>query len=133
MVSKRPGEEETKTYVELFYPGILFAEEEQYTVKVRSPRTIAKKYPKAFAFKFYDLTSKQVMVDGVRRTIAGDKKKVSPTYYPGGVVLTAAGVKRLSGDHETLFSNMRSNGWLRVVKCRTGNFQPFNNGGVVLR
>ena len=124
--------EVTKTYVELFYPGTLFAENERHLVKKRDANGIAKKYPGAFSFQFYDLTSKPVNVDGVERIVAGHRKKVSPKYYPGGTILTAEDVKSMAGDHKILLSNMVGNGWERIVRCRTGNFQPFEKGDVVL-
>ncbi len=43
-----------------------------------------------------------------------------------------ADVERLDGDHSILLSNMRGNGWERVVLTRRGNFQPLESGDVVL-
>lgn len=123
--------EETKTYVELLYPGSLFAEDEQVVVKERNAEKVAKKYRQCFAFRFYDLTTAEVSVDGVRRVVSGERKNVSPLYYPGAKSYTLAEVKRLP-DSRILASNMECNGWKRVVKTRRGNFQPLNKTDVIL-
>lgn len=49
-----------------------------------------------------------------------------------GELLTNVEVAALPGNHETLLSNMRSNGWDTVVRTRVGNFQPFQENDVVI-
>jgi hypothetical protein len=51
-----------------------------------------------------------------------------------GEVLTADDLEHLPGiaDYSILLSNMRGNGWERVVRTRRGNFQPIEPGDVVL-
>lgn len=51
-----------------------------------------------------------------------------------GEALTAADVEGLDDgdDHTILLSNMRGNGWKRVVRTRRGNWQPVEPGDVVL-
>jgi hypothetical protein len=116
--------ETTNTYVELLYPGTFFSEKEVVKVSEREPEKIAKKYPKAFAFKFYDLTSVEVVVDGEKRVVSGKRKNESPTYYPDGDLFNAKQLSQLPG-MDILVSNMKGNGWKRVVRTRCGNFQPF--------
>jgi hypothetical protein len=117
--------ETTCTYVELLYPGIFLPEESTMKVAHRDPITTARCYPAAYSFQFYDLTTVEVIVDGKSRTASGDRKNLSPKYYPNGRVLTQKEVASEDGDHRILISNMEGNGWDRVVKTRAGNYQPF--------
>ena len=124
--------EQTNTYVEILYPGSFYPEESVLKVKTRAPEEIARKYPKAFAFRFYDLTQKEVTVDGQKRTVSGQEKNKTGRYYPEAQLFTVAGLKALPGDYEILISNMECNGWKHVVQTRRGNFQPFEKGDVIL-
>ena len=117
--------EKLTTFVELLYPGSFYPEEEESFVTERNPEEIAAKYPRCFSFQFYDQVVKDVKVDGEKRTVRGPKRNVSPKYFPGASLFTAAELKKLNGDYSILISNMECNGWQHVVKCRTGNFQPF--------
>lgn len=49
-----------------------------------------------------------------------------------GELMTSAEVAALDGDHEILLSNMRINDWDPIVRTRRGNFQPLEEGDVVL-
>lgn len=126
------GNETQATYVEVLYPGSFFPEEDLIKVTKRDPAAIAKKYPRCFCFQFFDLVSKEVEIDGEKQRVSGKRKNLSPKYYPGATVMTADDLRKLDGDYGILISNMRSNGWPAVVRCRQGNFQPFNNGDQIL-
>lgn len=82
------------------------------------------------AFCFYFKTMEQK--DGVW----GGPKEIdrSGTYFLGGEVFSYADIPDTSKYH-TLRSNMKSNGWDYVIKCRTGNYQPFasDKGDVLIR
>ena len=41
-------------------------------------------------------------------------------------VLTIEDVAELAGEDSVLHMNMSVNNWSAVVRCRTGNFQPFD-------
>jgi len=49
-----------------------------------------------------------------------------------GEAMTVDQVAALPGDHRTLISNMNGNGWATVVRTRAGNFQPVEDGDVVV-
>lgn len=121
-----------ETFVELLYPGSLFAEDESRKVAGRDPQAVAKKYPKCFAFRFYDLITRRVVVGGQEKQVSTSRLDVSPTYYPNGQPLTVADVKRSVPKSEILVSNMEGNGWKKVVQTRCGNFQPLEKGDVIL-
>ncbi len=118
---------ETKTYVKVYYPGIIFSEDEVVEVGNRDVKKVAKKYKNAYAFRFFDQARADVKIDGQTKKVFGEERNGSKTYYPGGEVLTLADVKRLDGDHKILISNMECNGYKKVVRSRVGNFQPFDD------
>ena len=116
--------EKLVTYVEFEYPGSFFAETEVKAITKRDVRKAkANKY--AFAFRFFDIIEKEVTVGGEVKRVVSSRRNVSPTYYPGAKILDAKAVAKLPGDHGILLSNMRCNGWEKVVRTRRGNFQPF--------
>lgn len=119
----------TQTHIEFYYPGALVAEAQ--AIEHRDPRKVD--VPRcAFAFRFFDVAVQTATLeDG---TTFHHRKTVnkSPMYYPGGVALTADEVNALAGDHEILLSNMRSNGWDKVILTRRGTFHPFNVESTVL-
>jgi hypothetical protein len=122
----------TETFVELFFPGAFVSENSQFKVETRDPQAIADMYPNAYCIQFYDLTSKEVVVDGEKQRVSGKRKNLSPKYYPFGRVLNTDDVRKMPGDHHILIANMECNNWPKVVRCRTGNFQPFQEGDEVL-
>jgi hypothetical protein len=118
--------EVTKTYVTLWYPGSFMSEDETVEVKTRDPKAIAKKYPRCFAFEFYDRVETEVTVGGEKKTVGSSPRNKSPKYFPSGKTFTVAEVKEKVPDSRILVSNMECNGWGTVVKTRCGNFQPFD-------
>lgn len=117
----------TETYVEIWYPGIIFAENDTVKVNHRSPTEIAEKYPDSYAFQFYDINSTTVVVDGKSSTVKGYRKNISPLYYPGGKICTKIDIASEFGESSILYSNMDSNKWDTIVKTRCGNYQEFND------
>jgi len=125
--------EVTKTYVEFLYPGALFSEEESQVIKDRDIKKILKIMPKgAYCFRIYDQTSKETKVDGEKRVVFGKEKNKTKKYYPGGTPYTLDQVKKMGKDFSILASNMECNNWPIVVKTRAGNFQPFEEGDIIL-
>jgi hypothetical protein len=114
-----------KTYCEILYPGSFFPEEQVVEVETREPSAIAAEYPGAFAFQFFDQVKQEVEVDGVKRVVAGDRKNLSPKYFPGGEVYNKQQVEALGPDFNILRTNMNNDGWGVMVKTRRGNWQPF--------
>lgn len=84
-----------KTYCEISYPGSFYPEEQVIEVEARQPEEIAKKYPCSFAFQFFDQVKQEVEVDGVKRIVSGDRKNLSPKYFPGGELFTKTQVDAL--------------------------------------
>lgn len=117
---------ETKTYVEVLYPGILFSETEITEVDNRDPDAIAQKYKNAFGLRFFDQERTEVKIGSKQQTVSGERKNESKLYYPNAQTFTVADVKKLPGDHTILISNMECNGYKKVVRTRVGNFQPFD-------
>ena len=142
----------TKTYVEFSYPGALFAETEDKEIITRDVKKVLKIMPKgAFCFRFYDMTSKEVTIDGEQETVFGkEKNKKRPCrrtgplfvfgkeknksgkYYPGATPYTIEQVKKIGKDFSILASNMECNNWPTVIKTRIGNFQPLEKGDIIL-
>lgn len=107
-----------KQYVEFLYSGILFPETEIRKIEERDPSKL--KIPKScFGYRFFE--RQEADVDG--ETLVGEPKNYSGiTYF--GTVMTLSDVKREMPNARTLISNMKGNGWDKVVKTRRGNFQP---------
>jgi hypothetical protein len=123
----------TKTYVEFSYPGALFAETEDKEIITRDVKKVLKIMPKgAFCFRFYDMTSKEVTIDGEQETVFGKEKNKSGKYYPGATPYTIEQVKKMGKDFSILASNMECNNWPTVIKTRIGNFQPLEKGDIIL-
>jgi len=122
---------ETKTFVEFKYPGSFFSETSSKEVDDRDPGNV--EVPEgAFAFTFYDQIVGTAKSCGKDHRVNSLPFNRSGVFYCGGEVLSLAQVKALPGDHSILVGNMERNKWEHVIKCRTGNFQPFENGDVFL-
>lgn len=127
MEAKKMTKECVQTYLEILYPGVMFSETEQKKVLSRDPSKV--KIPnKAYGFRFYDRTE-ITTADG--ELLAGQPKNYSGTFY-FGKEMTIDDVRREIPNPSTLLSNMRSNGWKKVVKTRLGNFQPLTLEDTVL-
>lgn len=85
----------------------------------------------AFAFRFFDRVTQTATLEDGRTQDHVERENVGGWYYPGGEVLTVDDVESLDGDHRILLSNMRCNGWDRVVRSRRGNFQPLEAADAV--
>jgi len=131
---KRTVTGRTKTYVELLYHSVLFSETEVVEVGSRDPVAVAEKHKNAFGFHFFDQARTEVELDGNAQTVFGERRTVSPWYYPGGKVYTLEDVKSMKPEkeYEILISNMEGNGYPKVVKTRHGGFVPFQKDDKVL-
>lgn len=116
----------TTTYVAYQYPGSFFSEESVKPVVARNPQQQANDAPdSAFAFFYFDIVTTVVNVEGERIETSSGRRNIIKTYYIDAELLTSDQVAALPGDHSILLSKMRGNGWDPIVRCRTGNFQPF--------
>lgn len=114
-----------KIFCELLFPGSFYPEEQVIAVDVRDPQAIAAEHSGAFSFQFFDQVSAEVEVDGVKRRVFGDRKNLSPKYFPGGTVFTKDDIEAMGPEFRILRANMNNDGWGVMVKTRRGNFQPF--------
>ncbi|MFZ1258381.1 MAG: hypothetical protein WAQ25_02835 [Candidatus Saccharimonas sp.] len=115
------------TYIVYKMPGMLCTEEFVMVVGTRDPKRDATNAPAgAFAFFYFDIVNAMVEVDGEYINTKSDRRNVSKTIYLEATVLSYEEVEALPGNHEILLGNMRINGYSHVVRCNTGNFQPFN-------
>ncbi len=114
-----------KQYVEFFFPGSFVSETSAQEV---ANRTDAVELPRgAYGYRFF--AQQEVEQDG--EVLKGERKDIGPmTYY--GEVLTLEDVQALPGDYRILASNMKCNGWSRVVRTVRGNFQPLDVCDVVV-
>lgn len=120
-------------YVEYFFPGILMSEHTTRKLTAGGTRVAAalEQLPEgAFAFRLFELPI--VPADTDEYQVIPKRKNESKMFYPEGTLHSIAEVESWGEDYRILASNMRGNGWNTVVKCRTGNFQPFESGDVVL-
>ena len=118
-----------KTYIEFLYPGSFFSESSTQKVKTRDVSRV--KVPKnAFGFKFFDILSVVVDADGKKSQLTSERINVSPMHYYGGKLYTVAELKREFPNEHTLISNIEGNGYPKAIRCRTGNWQPFEKTDV---
>jgi len=124
---------EITTYVKYLSPGTIVAEETIREVTSRDPQLAARKAPAhAFGFTFFDRVIIRAECGEEMVTTRSAERNVSPVHYIDAEVLDAAAVEALPGDHKILLSNMRGNGWDRMVRCRTGWFQPLGERDVLV-
>ena len=114
-----------KHYVTFLYPGAFFPEESSYEVQSRDPEEL--EIPKgAYAFYFSD-REEEVKNN---ETLTGPFKNISKRHYIEGKVYSLDEIKILFPDKEILISNMEGS-YSHVVRCKPGNFQPFEEGDVL--
>jgi hypothetical protein len=115
----------TTTYVTYDLPGFFMPEQYTRIVEQRDSQAAANAAPDgAYAFTFHDIVG--ATVNGT--TLTSQPVHRSGRYFIGGTVRNATEVEAMPGDHSILLSNMRNNGWNRVIFCLTGNVQPFTDG-----
>jgi hypothetical protein len=119
----------TATIAEYKTPGTFFPEEGEIEVDSRDPKETLNRLPAStFAFRFVTLTWLTATDETGEEFERGpSRSNVTGWYYPGGELYDYATVAALPGDHHILLSNMQDNGWDPIVRCRTGNWQPFSS------
>lgn len=109
-----------KTFVSFYFPGALVSETMEKEVKNRDIKKL--KIPDgAFAFCFYDIFE----TVHTNMTLQSGHKNHSKIYYPEARVMSLKDVKKEVSNPDILIRNMKTNKWPRVIRCRTGNFQPY--------
>lgn len=111
-------------------PGTLFPEEYTKPLTAHDPQealALANEY--VYCFMLYD--TEEIPTDlGPEFKITAVPKNRSSRYYIGGELFTHDEVVALGVD--TVAANMRGNNWDTVIRCRTGNWQPFLEGDTLL-
>jgi hypothetical protein len=117
----------TKHYVEFLYPGLMFPEIEVREVETRDVNALS--IPEGcFALTFFDRTV--VEQDGER--LRGTARNKSKRYYVGGQVYDLDALAAEKGRDSIIYANVAGNGYTRAIHCSTGNWQPLEDGDVVL-
>lgn len=120
-----------KHRVTYFTPGILFPEEYTHDIEERDPQLAVERAPaNTYCFNFYDVEEAPDL--GADFKVVPVAKNKTKRYYIGGTLYTLAEVEALGKGMEILASNMRGNHWDRIIKCVPGNWQPFEEGDVLL-
>ena len=121
------------THVSYYYPGLIVSDESTKHVLDRDPEREAREADeRAYAFYYFDIVSAVVSVEDIRVQTRSERRNISCTYYINGEVLDIDQVAELPGDNRILLDNMRGNEWTRVIRCRTGNFQPFEDSDILV-
>lgn len=111
--------------VRYLFPGSLFPEEDARTLTSRSVEEARRLAPDgAYCFELYD-TADPIDL-GPEYTVTPKAQNKSGRYYLGGELFDREQIEAMGPDHEILAWNMRANKWDQVIRCTTGNFQPFN-------
>lgn len=125
-----------KHYITFYMPGAFYPEDHTEEVESRDmPNSIPST---AFAFEFFDRTV--VDVDGEQ--LKGRVKNISGRYYIDALLYKVSEVKAMDMDERQktnlIFAATNNSDCGLVVKCKTGNWQPFMlkdylfvNGGAV--
>ncbi len=121
-----------KQMVEYVYPGIIVSESSSKQMSQRDPREAVIMAPESsYAFRFYEVT--KALDLGADFKVTPVARNHSAWHYIDGQIFTVADVEaRQDPSDEILISNMKCNGYDRVVKCRTGNWVPMSEGDVVV-
>lgn len=120
-----------KHYVRYLYPGVFMPEEKVEEVKKRDIKI--KNPPKlssldCFAYYFFD----RMEIEFGKEILKGNECNQSKRYYVGGKLYTLAKLKKEKPGLTTLVNNMECNHWKKVILCRTGNWQPFMKGDILI-
>lgn len=121
-------------FVEYIYPGMFVSEMSVMPIPKRERATLD--IPKgAFGFRYFDERVYEAQrEDGAKFEQREPRENVSPwTYF--GDTWTLAHVETLAKQDEkrwhTLLSNMRGNGYARIVRTAAGQCIPLDNHDVV--
>lgn len=113
-----------KTYVDFLYANPLLSKTSAKEVRTRDI-TKLKVPENAFAFRFFDIISLVVEVDGQKVELKSQQINVSPRHYYGGKIYTVAELKLEFPGDLILICNIERSGCKKAIKCRTGNWRPF--------
>lgn len=116
----------TKHYVEFLFAGIMFTDTSAQEIKSRSTKF---QIPKTcFGYKFYDI--EEVVSNGHK--LKSGRLNETGVYYINARVLTLAQIRTLM-PNSILQKNMENNGYKKVVKTRSGTYQPLEKGDQIVQ
>lgn len=121
-----------KQYVQFLFPGLIVSNISTRPVPDR--QAISDLPVGAYGYRFFD---REEIMQG-DEWLLGKEKNYSPYIYFGEALTVEdverlnGGDARLSGEYRILLSNMRGNGYSRVVRTIRGSFHPLNKGDVVI-
>lgn len=119
-----------KHKVEFLIPGTLMPESTVRELTSRDPEEALSCAPDhAFAFTIYDVEDAPDL--GPDFKVTAKRKNVSGRYYIDAEPFEIAEVRAMGED--ILAANMQANRWDTVVRCRTGNWQPFTDEDHLVR
>ena len=118
--------------VDFLFPGSFFSENETKVVKSRDPEKV--KVPDGcFAFSFYDLIVTTVILPSGKKIVDYETKNRSKKFYPDAKIYSLQEIKEMKDNgNKILISNMECNHWDRVVRTRSGNYQPLEKGDRII-
>lgn len=120
----------TVRYAEISYPGFFFPETS--TVKVSKKTTakeLFKEYGKngAYRIDFFSRTEEKSGDEVLR-----GKNKPEKGHFLYGKGYSLDEVKKMKVDGGQLASNIECNGWKGAVKCKPGNWQPWDEDTTIV-
>jgi len=114
-----------KNYVEFIYAGTFLSESSTEAIGSRNQEIVMPEG--AYGYRLFDRV--EHTIDG--ELLVGKGKNYSAWHYKGEVY-DAERVEREVPNSSVLLSNMRINGWSKVLKCNQG-FIPLRDNDVVIR
>ena len=118
-----------KTYIKFLYQGSIYSESSTREVKSRDVSKV--KVPKnAFGFEFFDILSVVVDADGKKIQLKSKRINASPMHYYGGKLYAVAELEREFPNERILISNIKASDNQKAIRCRTGNWWPFEKTDV---
>lgn len=117
------------------FPSSLLVDEISLVeVASRDIRDLKLEIPEdVYAIQFFDENEIPFQIKSERGwetiLVSGGRYNVSSRYYIGGEIVNISEIK----DDSTLSYYMNQNEWEYMIKCRTGNFEPFGAEDFIIK
>jgi len=121
-----------KTYVLFLYPEIILGKTLVVEVETREISKL-KRPSGAYGFKFFDILSVVIYVDGKPMESKSEEINMSPNYYYRGNVYTVEEIRRNFPKKKTLIGYMVNNNVDRVINCDSGSWHPFEKADILIQ
>jgi hypothetical protein len=120
-------------------PGSFLNESDSRELSDRSADAAVARAPeRAFAFVLYDTAEVDFEYDPNLFRVTPRPQNESGRHYIGGETFTPDELRQLAtdegepGKYDVLIANVEGNGWGRAIRTRAGNWQPFEEGDVLV-